>query len=99
AIRRGPLVYCLEQTDNHAAIERVRLPRNASLSAENRDDLFGGIVTIVTDGGAEADADDWADRLYRTEPPKYEATRLTAVPYYLWNNREAGRMLVWIPEA
>ena len=29
---------------------------------------------------------------------RFEAT-LTAVPYYLWANRGAGSMLVWVPEA
>jgi len=32
--------------------------------------------------------------------PAAEApAKMTAVPYYLWNNRGPGRMMVWIPES
>jgi DUF1680 family protein len=29
---------------------------------------------------------------------KTEKKKITAVPYYTWNNRGAGQMLVWLPE-
>ena len=40
--------------------------------------------------------DEFGYKLYSTEPPKYTATTLTAVPYYLWANRAPGEMTVWI---
>ena len=43
--------------------------------------------------------DDWQGTLYRTEPPAEAPARLTALPYYLWNNREKGSMTVWLAEA
>ena len=46
----------------------------------------------VDDGG-------WADRLYRATRPVEEPTVLTALPYYLWNNRQKGSMMVWLVEA
>ncbi|MEX2318741.1 MAG: beta-L-arabinofuranosidase domain-containing protein, partial [Bauldia sp.] len=96
AIKRGPLVYCVEQTDNpKTPVVRIRLPRDAGVAAHERRDLFGGIVAVVANGKA-AGADDWNNHLYRTEPPAESAASWTAVPYYLWNNREPGRMLVWI---
>ena len=30
--------------------------------------------------------------------PAHVPTRLIAVPYYLWNNRGKGTMMVWLPE-
>ncbi len=36
--------------------------------------------------------------LYRPSPPSEEPATWIAVPYYLWNSREPGKMLVWIPE-
>jgi hypothetical protein len=99
AIKRGPLVYCVEQVDNpKAPVERIRLPRDAKVGARERRDLFDGIVVVAAEGRL-ASAADWRDELYRTEPPSADAAKWTAVPYYLWNNREPGRMLVWIPEA
>lgn len=36
--------------------------------------------------------------LYLPSPPSEEHATWIAVTYYLWNNREPGKMLVWIPE-
>jgi DUF1680 family protein len=97
ALKRGPLVYCAEQVDNPAVpVDRIRLPRRAKLDTRERADLFDGIVTVTAEGMAAAD--DWKDSLYRREPAATTPQSWTAVPYYLWNNREPGKMLVWIPE-
>jgi DUF1680 family protein len=96
ALKRGPLVYCAEQADNTVAVPRLRLPREAAIATETRTDLFDGIATLVVQGAAVNDA--WRDDLYRTSPPRSEPATWTAVPYYLWNNRAAGAMAVWIPE-
>jgi hypothetical protein len=99
SLKRGPLVYCLEQIDNSgAAVGMLRLPRDGKAEPAERPDLFDGIVTIVAD--AEATCTEECDReLYRRLPPRHAPTTLTAVPYYIWNNRGPNRMIVWIPEA
>jgi DUF1680 family protein len=96
ALMRGPLVYCAEAADNTVAVERLRLPRTANVTARQRPDLFGGIVTLETEGTAVDDA--WRDDLYRNAPPKAEPATWTAIPYFLWNNRGPGAMAVWVPE-
>ena len=97
ALKRGPLVYCAEQVDNARPVPRLRLPRDAKVAAHPRRDLFDGIVTLVADG--EAVSDDWRDDLYRSAPPAGARATVTALPYFLWNNREPGAMAIWIPEA
>jgi DUF1680 family protein len=97
-LKRGPLVYCIEQVDNAEAVSRVRLPRTASIEAVPRPDLFGGIVSLVAEGKALS-AESWDETLYRVNPPASGPARIIAIPYYLWANRELGRMLVWVPEA
>ena len=37
--------------------------------------------------------------LYRTEPPAKRPVRIRAVPYYAWDNRDPGEMLVWVRTA
>ena len=99
ALKRGPLVYCLEEVDNPGGrVQRLRLPRNAELKSTTRADLFDGIVTIAAEAVAVQD-EGWQHELYRTSPPAEERAILTALPYYLWNNRQKGSMLVWVPEA
>ena len=99
ALKRGPLVYCVEETDNPGGqVQRLKLPRRAEVRAERRDDLFDGVVTLTAEAG-RSDSDDWRDALYRTRPPTEAPAKLTALPYYLWNNREKGSMLVWLVES
>ena len=98
ALKRGPLVYCLEETDNPGRRpQQLRLPRTAELRLAARPDLFDGIATIVADGAA-LESSDWECELYRSEAPRETAAALTAIPYHLWANRNAGSMTVWMPE-
>jgi DUF1680 family protein len=95
-LRRGPLVYCLEQADNtEGPVSLLRLPRHGKIEARTAD-LLGGILAIGAEGG-KADAEPWPG-LYGREPSATAPVPLTAVPYYLWNNRGPNAMTVWIPE-
>jgi DUF1680 family protein len=99
ALKRGPLVYCLEQVDNgNGPVSLMRLPRDAVCDAAVRADLFDGIVAVVGDA-RRVDADAWDGSLYATEPPATAMARMTAVPYFLWCNRGPNPMTVWIPES
>jgi DUF1680 family protein len=60
-------------------------------------ELLDGAVVIRAEAEI-AEIRDWGEALYRAAPPSRRPAELTAVPYYLWDNREPGEMLVWIPE-
>jgi uncharacterized protein len=96
AIQRGPIVYCLEGTDNAGRARSLALPHDAKLEPMFRSDLLGG-VTVLTGTARVATRQGWDGVLYRrvVEP---ESQPVTAVPYCVWDNREAGDMVVWIPE-
>jgi DUF1680 family protein len=97
-LRRGPLIYCVEEIDNPSTpVPLLRLPKAAQARAELRKDLFDGIVAIVVDAEV-AKADEDGGALYQVEPFQRESARLTAVPYYIWNNRGPNRMAVWLAE-
>jgi len=98
ALRRGPLIYCVEEADNPGQpVQTLELKRAAPIEAKQRADLFGGVVTLeapakrLVPGDAEG-------ALYSTAPPATRDATLTALPYYLWANREPGSMQVWIAE-
>jgi len=98
ALRRGSLVYCLEQVDNPGGkVQLLRLPSESNLSVEPRDDLFNGIVTLKAVGRV-VETDDWQHDLYRRIQPKTMPALLVFMPYYLWNNRGSNPMQVWIAE-
>jgi uncharacterized protein len=97
AIQRGPIVYCVEQYDQKAPVGLLFLSADAELKAVADKRLFGGVTVIKGFAGVAAEPD-WNNRLYQTSPtqPRVE---LTAIPYYAWDNREAGPMKVWLPVA
>lgn len=97
ALQRGPIIFCLEQTDNAAPLHTLSLPKDAELNAHLAADLLGGVVVIDADGSSLADAD-WSDTLYRTTPPATQPAHIRAIPYYAWDHREPGAMTVWIRE-
>lgn len=96
ALQRGPIVYCLEGVDHGGHVRNILLPRGAELRAEWRSELLGG-VTVLRGRGVTFDVPAWEDELYRASPQGREI-ELTAIPYYAWDNREPGEMVVWLPE-
>ena len=98
ALKRGPVVYCLEEVDNGLAPQRLSLPADASLTSRFVPDLLGGAMVI--EGMALAtDIEGWGDMLYATTAPRLVPRKFTAIPYHLWANRDAGAMQVWVREA
>ena len=96
AIQRGPLVYCVEQCDQTAPVGSLVLPAAAILQVE-KSKWFGGVPVIRGSGGQSENAE-WKTTLYQNaaSPKQVE---ITAVPYYVWDNRKAGAMKVWLPLA
>ncbi len=95
AIQRGPLVYCLEETDNGQNLAALSIDTEKALTAEMDQDLFDG--TVVIRGKAfRTQPDNWEDALYRPYTSNEAAVDIKAVPYFLWGNRKQGEMLVWL---
>ncbi|NLY90479.1 MAG: glycoside hydrolase family 127 protein [Firmicutes bacterium] len=97
ALQRGPIIYCLEEIDNGPNLAAISLPSGSKLTTQYRPDLLGG-VTVITGEAMRVSADNWGNSLYAPQPPMKVKTGFTAVPYYAWNNRGRGEMLVWIRE-
>ncbi|GAB4437484.1 MAG: hypothetical protein Fur0044_34360 [Anaerolineae bacterium] len=95
ALRRGPLIYCLEQCDQTEPLHRLVLPSTADLSSHVEPDLLGGVVVLRGTAAAMVGTD-WEDTLYRPQPPDTRPAPITAIPYYAWDNREPGAMRVWL---
>jgi DUF1680 family protein len=97
ALRRGPVVYCLEQADHAAPPQRVLLPADAELSTRFAPELLGGVVVVEGQGAVLTDAG-WEGTLYRSSPPVAQPCPIFAIPYFLWDNRAPGPMTVWLHE-
>lgn len=102
AIERGPLVYCLEQTDLPPGISLadVAVSAGAELTPVDRAELLGGVTVIELTGVARSVDDsgplyDLPGAAGGAEPAPVQ---LLAIPYCAWANRDPGTMRVWIPE-
>jgi DUF1680 family protein len=96
-IQRGPLVYCLEGTDNKVPLHRIVVPRTAELASHFGPDVLGGVTVVSGDALVEEDTD-WRETLYRSWPASLQPGAITAIPYYVWDNRQPGEMRVWLRE-
>jgi uncharacterized protein len=95
ALQRGPLVYCLEDVDNGKDLNNLFVPSDLPLAWSFEEQLLGGVVTISGEGTAFS-YDGWEHALYHTDPGRITQRLFKAVPYYSWNNRGVGEMLVWL---
>jgi len=97
AIKRGPIVYCMEQVDNPWGDPRYMEIADYNLKAEPSEILEG--IVIIKGKGKIVDSRIWENNLYL---PKEEVKRnkkeveFITIPYYAWANREKGPMTVWI---
>lgn len=92
AITRGPVVYCLEEADNGKYLNRIAVHADAKLK-EVEHALGGGCIAIETEGTRDENEE---TALYSEYAPVKETVKVTAVPYFLWNNRGEGEMQVWM---
>jgi len=96
-IMRGPLVYCVEQSDNEGFdVWDLAVHRNTRFRLEWDRSIIGGVMKIIGDGYAVEDERGALytpiDRLrYRIRGVEFRA-----IPYYAWANRNPGPMSVWI---
>lgn len=98
ALVKGPLVYCLEETDNGGNLPAVFIDARQKPEERYEEGLLGGI-TVISFKGKRLTEDDWQDgALYAGRKNRFEDVELRAVPYHCWNNREPGEMLVWMKE-
>ena len=99
AIKRGPLVYCLEQVDNPGVdVWNIALKSSCNLEARYVKDLLNGIVVI--EGDAYEVKVGGQGELYRPingVKVNLRPIKFRAIPYYAWANRDPGPMTVWIP--
>jgi uncharacterized protein len=95
ALQRGPILYCLEAVDHDLPLHQIVLEKTATLEAHFEADLLEG-VTVIAGMALTEDLSAWNGKLYRPDQSTSRAVPIKAIPYFAWDNREAGEMRVWI---
>ena len=91
AVQRGPVIYCAEWADNKGGnILNLVVDKDAGFTSEFKPALLGGTETINT---TAHQVEKNLDGTLKVLPDE----TLTLIPYFLWNNRGPGEMMVWLP--
>ncbi|HEY4874009.1 MAG TPA: beta-L-arabinofuranosidase domain-containing protein [Puia sp.] len=90
ALQRGPLVYCIEGSDNNKKAWNILLPADAKFNTDFQKNLLDGVTTISIELPVLTVSSDGLSILT-------EKKLVTAIPYYSWANRGGDDMQVWIP--
>jgi len=100
AVKRGPLIYCLESMDlpDGVEISEVAIPRDTAFTPVPDFSVADEKVTALEAKALVLRRGDWTGELYREIPRgEPEEARIRLIPYYAWGNRGGGEMTVWIP--
>ncbi len=92
AIQRGPVIYCIEEIDNGKNLHNIVVPHDIKFNEE----LLNGVVVVTA---KVYRIKEWSDdESYCSIENRYMETEMKAIPYFAWNNRGIGEMMVWLRE-
>ncbi|WP_299255652.1 beta-L-arabinofuranosidase domain-containing protein [uncultured Aquimarina sp.] len=97
AIKRGPIVYCLETPDlpKNTSILNAYINGGAQLEAIHKPDFLEGVTVIETELLLREDRNQ--DMYQEISKPVFKTHKTQLVPYYSWSNRGQAEMTVFIP--
>ncbi|WP_303317310.1 glycoside hydrolase family 127 protein [Flavivirga abyssicola] len=97
ALKRGPVVYCLESVDlpKEANIFDAYLSSDKLLEAIYKPNLLGGIMAI--EGEVLIRKDNLKGMYNEVQKPKFKSYKTQFVPYFTWSNRGDEEMTVFLP--
>lgn len=94
AVKRGPLVYCLEEKDNGKNLHLLKVRFPLEPKEEEVSEAGHSFIRICIPGVRYRLRGTGA--LYQAyEEEKTEPVTLKYIPYFIWNNRGEGEMQVW----
>jgi len=105
AVRRGPIIYCMEELDQPKGVALADISLNPSPSVgkefqhDYKADLLDGVVVLHHRGNVLESASS-EEALYgpvNLARPKTRLTDTSFIPYYVWANRQSCAMQVWVP--
>ncbi|MCR5271488.1 MAG: glycoside hydrolase family 127 protein [Lachnospiraceae bacterium] len=97
AIKRGPVVYCLEEKDNGADLHMLSVDVYATPAVKD-DDILGTKIKSIDIAGVRRKPNlvDTGMPYKMVKNVEFEETSLHFIPYYTWANRGENEMRVWI---
>ncbi|RME94173.1 MAG: glycoside hydrolase family 127 protein [Verrucomicrobia bacterium] len=97
AIKRGPVVYCLETPDlpKGTSILDAYLPSDVKLTPHYDADFLGGVVYL--EGEVWLHSESQEGMYHPLNKPTWKKVKTRFIPYFAWSNRGVSEMTVWLP--
>ncbi|WP_409994910.1 hypothetical protein [Chitinophaga pinensis] len=97
AIKRGPVVYCLESPDlKDQSLSNILIPSDIHFRPRPMQIANGRIMAL--EGEARLlHPTNWNKGLYQPLNNDSRPHTITLIPYYAWANRGQSDMSVWLP--
>jgi DUF1680 family protein len=90
AIQRGPVLYCVEGADNKEGVWNLVVPSSTNFTTKQEQVLTEPIVALEGEALSAGPSQDGSSVIMQKR-------KVTAIPYYAWDNRGANEMQVWLP--
>lgn len=97
AVKRGPIVYCLESEDISKEIDINTVVLDIESNFNTKKTNIKDREVVVIEGKAFVDSENWDQVLYKPITISKKSINITLVPYFSWGNRLKGEMTVWMP--
>lgn len=97
AVKRGPLVYCLESDDLPKDIDLHTVGIDVNSNFKTNIMTINGREIITIKADAFAKKENWKQALYKPLTKAADKIEVNLVPYFSWGNRSQGEMAVWLP--
>lgn len=97
AVKRGPLVYCLEAADLPAGDEVFDVAIPAAMQWQQRSVQIDQARMMALEGTARLLPNGTPNSLYHPVNTQTQPVHIRLIPYYAWANRGMGDMTVWMP--
>lgn len=102
AVKRGPIVYCLENVDidgnqgGKIGVNDIVIPADIKFREVKK--TIDGHEFVALEGEALlSDQASWQGQLYRTLTTAAQKVKITMIPYYAWDNRGKDvEMSIWL---
>tara|TARA_R110000868_G_scaffold83515_3_gene235674 strand:- start:14152 stop:16128 length:1977 start_codon:yes stop_codon:yes gene_type:complete len=97
AVKRGPIVYCLESEDmpKNVGINSIILDSSSDFKISTTRINHRNLIAL--NGKGFITKTQWDKALYKPLDLQVEPVEFKLVPYFSWGNRSQGDMTVWLP--
>jgi len=97
AVKRGPVVYCLESADlPDAKVFDIMIPAFIKLQPTQMKINNGNVIALAGEGRS-LQSNNWKNTLYKEMNTTVKPVKIKLIPYYAWANRGKTDMTVWMP--